>query len=410
MIPLLDPLFVAVAALLLIPSMVLAVECLVAALPSVRGVARPVEHPDARVVVVVPAHDEEAVLEETLRTLVPELGPRGEVLVVADNCSDDTAEIARRMGATVLERIDPKRRGKGFALSHAIDHLATDAPDVVIILDADCQVSAGGVARLTERALATDRPVQADYRLRPPTDPTPLARVSALAVVVRNRVRPLGLHRLGLPCQLAGSGMAFTWRLITSAPPTHGNLVEDLQMGLDLAERGHPPSFCPEVQVTSLLPERDDDARGQRHRWEHGQLETLGRRGPRLIFMGLLRFRPELVALGLDLMVPPVALLVGILAVSLVAAFGWAWWAASGTPLRLLVLANLVTVAGLATAWVRFGREVLPARELASVPRYFLWKLPLYLAFFRDRQRTWERTRRSSEPEHDEREDRDEST
>jgi cellulose synthase/poly-beta-1,6-N-acetylglucosamine synthase-like glycosyltransferase len=393
-----DALFVALAVLLLVPSVVLAIECLVAALPGVRQPSRPAEHPDARMVVVMPAHDEEAVLEETLGALIPELGPRGEVLVVADNCTDATAEIARRLGATVLEREDRKRRGKGYALSHAIDHLATDAPDVVIILDADCEVSPGGLARLAERALATDRPVQADYLLRPPREPTPLSRVSALALIVRNRVRPLGLHRLGLPCHLTGSGMAFAWRVIASAPPTHGNLVEDLQMGLDLAARGHPPLYCPEVEVTSLLPEADADARGQRRRWEHGQLSTLGRRGPRLLLDGILGFRPELIALGLDLMVPPLALLVGMLGSAVVVAYAWYWWGASATPLQILALANLAVIIAVTAAWTRFGRKVLPPRDLLSVPRYLLWKIPVYFAFLlRGRQQAWQRTRRSGE-------------
>ena len=403
MLPWFDALFVAFAVVLLVPSVILFIECVVAALPGFRRPSRAAEHPDARMVVVMPAHDEEAVIEETLRALMPELGPRGEVLVVADNCSDDTAAIARRVGATVLERNDPSRRGKGYALSYAIDHLAVDAPDVVVILDADCKVSPGGLARLAEHAHATDRPVQADYLLQTPREPTPVGRVSALALLVRNRVRPLGLHRLGLPCHLAGSGMAFAWRTIASAPPTHGHLVEDLQMGLDLAEQGHPPLFCPEVEVTSTLPTHDEDARGQRRRWEHGQLETLLHRGPRLIGRGLIGLRPELVALGLDLTIPPLALLVGMVVPATLVAYLWAWWGASFMPLRLLLLANVALFTALTSAWFRFGRAVLPPGELLSIPRYFIWKIPVYFAFlFRDRQTSWERTRRSSESQTDE--------
>lgn len=413
MLSLLDALFVAVAAGMLVPSAVLFIECAVAILPGGRGSGRAPEHPAARTVVIVPAHDEEAVLEETLRSLVPELGPRGEILVVADNCTDDTAEIARRMDVGVLERRDAMRRGKGYALSHAIDHLATDPPDVVIVVDADCRVAPGSLARLTERALATDRPVQAEYLLEEPRNPTPLSRVSALAFLLRNRVRPLGMHRLGLPCHLTGSGMGFTWRTVATAPPTHDNLVEDLQMGIDLALMGHPPLFCPDASVTSLLPERDEDARGQRRRWEHGQLDTLVRHGPRLLFRGVLELRPDLVALGLDLLVPPLALFVGCMLLTLPVTAGWAWWGPSSIPLRFAGTATLAVGAGVLAAWARFGRTVLPARHLVTVPLYVLWKIPLYAAFLlQRRQRTWQRTRRSGEVRGDRerRDDEDEGT
>src|SRR5581483_1926673 len=125
-----------------------------------------------------------------------------------------------------------------------------------------------------------------------------VAVVSALAILLRNRVRPQGLHRLGFPCHLTGSGMAFPWRVLRDAPETGANLVEDLVMGIELALRDRPPLSCPAVEIRSELPQGREAGMKQRRRWEHGQLETLTRYVPRLIAAGIGRRRAGLVAMG----------------------------------------------------------------------------------------------------------------
>jgi cellulose synthase/poly-beta-1,6-N-acetylglucosamine synthase-like glycosyltransferase len=266
---------------------------------------------------------------------------------------------------------------------------------VIVILDADCAVSPGGVERLARLAVAHDQPVQADYVLLPPDKPQGVAVVSALAFIVKNRVRPRGLHALGLPCLLTGSGMAFPWQVVRKAPPTEGNLVEDMMMGLDLAELGHPPRLCPEVRVTSVLPERLGAASAQRRRWEHGHLATLLRHGPRLVAAGLLRARPSLIALGLHLIVPPLALLVMLVGLSLCVASLAALLGAAGAPTLLLFVSLCMIAAGVMVAWLAYGRDTLKARHLLAIPLYAAWKVPLYLSFLaRGRHHTWERTER----------------
>ncbi len=383
---------------LLVPSVVYGLECLVGGLPGDSGPRPRDVGPVGSVVVVIPAHDEEAMIAATLEGLRDDLPSGARVLVVADNCTDATARVARQAGVEVIERHDDARRGKGYALAFALSHLEAAPPDVVVVLDADCQVAPGTLATLAAWAVASGRPVQAEYLLTPPPDPTPMARVSALAVLVRNRVRPLGLHRAGLPCQLTGSGMAFPWAVLRAAPPTGAYLVEDLLMGIELAALGHPPLFCPEAAVRSTLPTRDEAAAAQRRRWEHGQLTTMLLRGPSTIARGVAGRRRDLVALGLDLCVPPLALLLGALVLtgmsSVVAGLvGGTWW-----PAVLVALALAYVTAGTALAWLRHGTTVLPPRALVSIPRYVLWKLPSYLAFFRRKGETrWIRTARDAQ-------------
>jgi hypothetical protein len=269
-------------------------------------------------------------------------------------------------------------------------------------VDADCRLDPGGLGILARLAHAHARPVQAEYLIATPEKSTPVSAVSGLAVLVRNRVRPRGLRRLGLPCHLTGSGMAFPWAVLREAPGTGSNLVEDLVMGIEMALMGHPPLSCPTVQVGSELPAAAADASGQRRRWEHGQLSTLVHYGPRLLGRGIRDLRPDLLGLGLDLIVPPVALLAVLLGMQLL--LSAMLLVAGGSPLPLVVAA--VTAGGLLVAilaaWAGFGREVVPFRQLVALPAYVLWKLPLYLSLTGGRkQRAWERTRRRDETPRD---------
>ena len=92
------------------------------------------------IAVVVPAHNESAGLLPTIADIKAALRPQDRLLVVADNCDDDTAEVAMRAGASVLIRNDSERRGKGFALQFALDALKDDPPAIVAFVDADCRL------------------------------------------------------------------------------------------------------------------------------------------------------------------------------------------------------------------------------------------------------------------------------
>jgi cellulose synthase/poly-beta-1,6-N-acetylglucosamine synthase-like glycosyltransferase len=391
-------LLTALAVLVAIPCVVLFVECVVALLPGQdERAAR--DGPRPRTAVLIPAHDEELGIAPTVTALRQQLGPEDRLIVIADNCSDGTAAAARAAGAEVIERRDTSKRGKGFAIVYAVDHLeATSPPEAVIIVDADCRMSPAGLEILAREAVATDRPVQGEYVLGAPERPTPRGVISALAVLLRNRVRPLGMRRMGFPAHLTGSGMAFPWAVLRAAPHPGGNLVEDLVMGIEFALAGHPPLHCRAVQVSSELPEGDDVALGQRRRWEHGQLHTLLQYAPKLVGAGLARGRLELLAMGLDLAVPPLALLVMIAGAATVAAALAAWLGISSLPLFILLGALALLAVAVLSTWARFGGEKLPLRYAVVVPFYVLWKIPLYFTFFlKGKHKVWERTRRKGE-------------
>lgn len=382
------------AAAFLVPATVLCVEALGSLLPPARR-ARSDGGRSFRMAILVPAHDEATTIEATVRALLGELAPGDRLLVIADNCSDDTAERARAAGAEVAPRRDPERRGKGYALTFGTEVLGRDPPDVVVVMDADCRVERGGLRELAAVALESDRPAQAIYLMRPSAE-RGLPRVSAFAFLVRNLVRPRGLARLGFPCQLTGTGMAFPWHLFRDAPPTAGFLVEDLLLGHELAILGHPPLLCPEVGVGSELPASDQASLKQRRRWEHGALTVLVQNVPRLLSEGWKQRNIDLVALALDAAVPPLAFLVILGAGTMGVTAVVATVTGSATPLVLALAGGGLITLGLGCAWVAHGRELLTLRDLSTVPGYVVWKIPLYLKFLQSGAHSeWERTDRS---------------
>src|SRR3981189_3547862 len=93
-----------------------------------------------RTIVLIPAHNEGAGILPTIRDVQAQLGPNDSILVVADNCTDDTASIVQAAGVEVTIRADPARRGKGYALEFGVRLLGLNPPDVVVIIDADCRL------------------------------------------------------------------------------------------------------------------------------------------------------------------------------------------------------------------------------------------------------------------------------
>lgn len=351
-----------------------------------------------RVAVLVPAHNESVHVLPTIACLQAQIGPRDRLVVIADNCSDDTAALARAAGANVIERQDSQRRGKGYALAFGVDHLRPDPPEVVLVVDADCVLSPDAVAVIARDCWRTAKPVQMLDLMSTGPDASLRLRVIEFAMLMKNLVRPLGSFRLGQACHLMGTGMAFPWRLIASANLATGHIAEDMKLGVELTKAGHAPRFLVEARVSSAFMPDSGVAKGQKSRWEHGHLATLFEELPSLLRIGLRQLDPALLVLAMDLMIPPVAfyflLLSTLLAVTMLAAWIWPVFDAMAV-LTALGVSCFALAIGL--AWFFFARHLLSVRELLSTPLYALWKLPIYVAFFLKKRSGWVRTKRDKE-------------
>jgi cellulose synthase/poly-beta-1,6-N-acetylglucosamine synthase-like glycosyltransferase len=358
---------------------------------------RPVSVPArATAVIVVPAHDEAAIIGHRLAALKEAAGDRARILVVADNCTDATAEIVRSLMADVIERVDAERRGKGFALDFARLHLKTNPPDVVLIIDADCATDALSIDQLVARSSASGRPCQAVNLQAPRPDGSPAVQLSTFAFFIKNVIRQRALQRITGHGQLLGTGMALPWAIFAGVELATSNIVEDLKLGLELAAAGHPPMFVEEANVWSNA-ETDRNTLSQRRRWEGGFLKNAFRAGPRMFGKSLLRGDIRGLWTAADMMIPPFALLIllDVTALAVAAALTWLgharYW-----PVLALGASIVSAITTVCLAWRAGGSRFVSLGSLWRAPFYIAWKVPIYVAFaLRGAPKDWERTGRN---------------
>jgi cellulose synthase/poly-beta-1,6-N-acetylglucosamine synthase-like glycosyltransferase len=348
-----------------------------------------------RIGVLVPAHNEEETLPETITNIQLQLRDGDRLLVVADNCADNTAAVARSLGAEVVDRRDLVNRGKGFALDWGARHFAKDPPTVVVVVDADCKLGDRTIDRLAAVCKATNRPVQARDLMVCRPDAPPSTRAREFAWRVRNWIRPLGLSSVGLPCQLMGTGMAFPWEIIATAKLATSALVEDLTLGFQLAANGHPPMFCPDATVTSEFPLTSKGSQSQQARWEQGHLGVIATELPSLLVKSLQRRDLSLIAMILDAAVPPLSLLWMIILLFFVIGLGF-WLAGVGATVLGIGLVNLAGFSfAVAACWIKVGRDLLTPQSIVFLGLKALKKIPFYFRIaLRRNGQTWVRTDR----------------
>ena len=386
----------AVAALvLLVPALVFATEVTAGCLFKIKKPESSTER-RLRVAVLIPAHNESVGVIPTISDLKQQLRPGDRVVVIADNCTDDTAAVATKAGAEVTGRNDLNNLGKGYALAWGVNYLTVDAPEIVIVIDADCRLAPDAIDCLAAACSQSQRPVQSLYLMTAPVGSRINHQVAEFAWRVKNWARPLGLSLLGLPCQLMGTGMAFPWHVIRSADLSNGFIVEDLKLGLDLAEVGQAPIFWPAAMVTSTFPTSAQGTKTQRRRWEQGHIGLILIKAPALLFSSVRRWNRDLLALTMDLIVPPITLLVLLLTTMV---FVTAIAAIAGTalyPLIISLVSFALVIAATVVAWFKFGRDLLPPGSFVLIARYGMEKLNVYAGVLRGlRNSRWVRTDRS---------------
>lgn len=339
-----------------------------------------------RLAVLVPAHDEEAGVADTVRSL---LAAGCVPIVIADNCADATAERARAAGAEVWERDAPDLRGKGQALAWAFGRLPEEV-EAVAVVDADCTVSPNLPGALAARLAAGARAVQSSYMVANPDEsPAAAARFGGFALV--NHVRPLGKSALGLSCGLLGSGMAFDRALLRELPWSAFEVTEDSEYHLRLVAAGVSVEFAPEARVESAMPLTFDAAESQRERWEAGAAELARKRVPELLAAGLRERDPKRVNAALEVLVPPQSLI--MTANAGVALLAGATGARAARRMAVAALAAQATFVIGGLALVHAPASVY--RALATAPLLAARNAGLYARLARGRRPSeWVRTRR----------------
>jgi len=355
----------------------------------------PRPHPDGtplRLTVFVPAHDEESVIGDAVASLLDTDYPpaRRHIVVLADNCTDDTASVARASGAEVWERDDPARRGKGQAIAWALERTELGEGDAVVLVDADCVASRNLLSALASALLDGADAAQARYcAANPQASPAAALRYAGFALI--NSVRPTARARLGLSAGLLGSGMAFPSRTLQAVPWRAFSVTEDREYHLRLLRAGLTVSFVESAWVSSAMPTTHGGGAAQQMRWDTGNVSLAYRFLAPLVSNGIRRGSIDSLVAAVDLLVPPQTVLsaMGILALS------------GGASLRARVAAalGLVTVTA-QSAYVLGGLRLVNApsavfRALPHAPALIGRRLAQHAMIATGRgSRTWTRTDR----------------
>ncbi len=312
--------------------------------------------------VVVPAHDEEAVVAHLLADLAALDYPRElvETWVIADRCTDGTAAVAAAW-AKVAERTGGDG-GKGAAIQWLLDAEPLADGEALVVFDADNRVPPDALGRLADELDAGFQALQAYLDVANPDD-SPLATASALTYWAGNRMVQQARHRLGWPADLGGTGMAVTQEALAAAGGFGGGLTEDADLGVRLALAGHPVAWVHDVRIGDEKPDDLGVAMRQRARWMAGKRAVARRHVAELLRAAATRRDPGLADVALRLVQP------GRSFVALASAGLTAAGAATGS--RLLLpwpVWGAATAAQLLVPVAFLARDGVPARYLVRYP------------------------------------------
>lgn len=333
-----------------------------------------------RFLVLIPAHNEALVIGRCLEAIGADARDGDAVLVVADRCEDDTAAIARRAGASVLERGPEEQPGRAAARQAGLERARSLEWDAVVMLDAD-SVIAPGFFDACEQALGAGADaVQA--RSESSRGHSLAAEASLAAFALQGITIPRGRDRLGLSVRLRGTGMAIR-RHLALAHEFHAPASEDLAFTLDLILAG---TRCRHVESARLRSEGENNwgsFGGQKVRYEAGRMNAARGYVPRLLRRTIHRRDPAALEAAWFLATPPYALaVVSVLTALLLAAAVQAWTLAAVFGAALVTLALVIVVgliqaragvrtwlALLAAPWYLAWKTIIQVRALASVLR-----------------------------------------
>ena len=397
-------LILGVVGLLALPVLYLCIVSIAATLDTKRRKQKTVAYPPprAKFAILIPAHDELAVLGTLLDNLAGLHYPKNlySVHVVADNCTDTTADLARsRTGVNVHERFDKDKRGKGYALNWLLGQLknARLKFDAYVILDADSVVDPSFLLAMNRELLQGARALQGRYTVLNATE-SPSAALRWIALSLMNHVRQLGRNGIGGSSALAGNGMCFSYDLLEEHPWRAFSLIEDYEYYLELVEHGERIVYVPDAVVSAIMPTTLAQMQTQEIRWSGSGASQPVRQTVWMLFRSGARnadfVRLEAIA---EILTPPLSFLLTWCLLALIGSL--LLGSLAGAYISLILTAGVFYYIGTGIYLLRPPRKVYMA--LLHAPRFVLWKLWVLLVLKRRKKNTgeWIRTSRTaSEP------------
>ncbi|MCL2403215.1 MAG: glycosyltransferase family 2 protein [Coriobacteriia bacterium] len=276
--------------------------------------------PISRFLLLVPAHNEEAVIENLVDNLMNDLAyPKNlyTVCVIADNCTDDTAAIARSYGAEVIENTTPPDhpKGKPWAILAALNYVGdqlTDYYDAIAVFDADNLVDSNYLQRMNSHLLSGERVIQCYLDSKNPTDNhTTLGY--AIAYYSMNRMWQLAKYRLGLPNAIGGTGFCIATSVIDEIGWTARSLTEDLEFTIQCIQHGIQVTWCHTTRVYDEKPVSFKASLVQRLRWCRGHWDVAFRYIPKLLFRAVTKLDHRALDGAIYLAMPSIMLIIALM-------------------------------------------------------------------------------------------------
>jgi cellulose synthase/poly-beta-1,6-N-acetylglucosamine synthase-like glycosyltransferase len=359
--------------------------------------------PRSRFLIAIPAHDEESGIVTTVQSCLAANYPPSlfKIVVIADNCSDRTAALAAGVGAGVIERFDPMRKSKGYAIEFLLETLVRsrefETLDGLVLIDADTTIDPD-LLRHFDQGLHEGRDwIQCYYTVANP-DQSWRTRLMTYAFSLFNGVMLLGQDALGVSAGFRGNGMCFSTRGLRRRPWRSYGLVEDMEYSWTLRVAGERIAFQPDVSVQGVMPSSGGQAAAnQRRRWEFGRSEIRKKYLTKLLQSDRVGWWEKMVS-ACELTMPSMAWLLSLyLVVTVLDAWALGAWGFGQSPVAgwtLFACSLLMTVSLGAYAVAPFLTMSLPWRYLSSLtffPVYLGWKLLISLG---GRPKLWIRTAR----------------
>jgi len=257
-----------------------------------------------RFLVLIPAHNEEGVIADLLDDVRCMQYPRHlyKAYVIADNCSDRTAQVARQHGAEVLERRNGGAKGKGQAIHWALEQIDWEY-DACVVFDADNRVSRSFLQRANDALCEGAKLVQCYLAIKNPNDNW-VTRALYLHQEVTNYLWHAGKHGFRLGNYLVGTGMVISADLLRKHGWNANTLTEDLEYTLRMALVGERVEW---LRDTCVYDEKPRDLRTvyvQQQRWVIGTWKCFQKYFLPVLWSGIVRRRADVVDLALYLVAP----------------------------------------------------------------------------------------------------------
>jgi cellulose synthase/poly-beta-1,6-N-acetylglucosamine synthase-like glycosyltransferase len=240
--------------------------------------------------IIIPAHNEESVISALVENCGQLDYPREmyDTFVVADNCTDNTEQIATAAGAAVWKRFNDQERGKGYAMEWAFNRLYSlqKKYDAVVVIDADNLVSLNYLRIMNQRLLQGDKIIQGYLDSKNPDD-TWITRSIHVGYVITNRFWQLAKYNLNLSCALGGTGMCIAVDMLRKFGWGANSLTEDLEFQVKALLNGFRVTWAHEAKVFDEKPLTMKQSMQQRQRWMQGHCTVASRYLPKLLWQGI---------------------------------------------------------------------------------------------------------------------------